>query len=68
MLQYKHTGKLSDIQLIDAYGEAIVTKYRVKSIWVNPYATTSNVDARAILMEAKRLAAKYNLELKIVMN
>jgi hypothetical protein len=68
MLQYKHTGKLSDIKIIDAYGEAIVTKYRVKCLWVNPYTTTGTADARTILMEAKRLAAKYNLELKIVMD
>ncbi len=68
MLQYMYEGDLNNIKLVDEYGEAIVTKYRIKRLWCNPYKVTSLNEARETLMEAKRLAAKYNLELKIISN
>lgn len=51
------------------YGEAIVTNYEVPAVlWFNPYSADTNQQAKEMLIEARRLAAKYNLELKIVMN
>ena len=67
MLQYIHEGSLEEISCGDfSYGEAIVTSYKVKRLWCNPYTARCKEEAREILMEAKRIAAKYNLELSIV--
>ena len=68
MLQYIHSCNLEDIKCEYWYGEAVVTKYRIKRLWCNPYTSQVPSEAKKVLMEAKRLAAKYNLELTIVMN
>lgn len=69
MLQYVYEGDLNNIRCDGSYGEAVVTNYNKPAVlWCNPYVVSVPSEAKAILAEAKRIAAKYNLQLKIVMN
>lgn len=72
MMEYIYNGKLEDAYLVDTednyYNEAIVYDFNIRSMWCNPYCVKDNKEAKAILMQAKQLANKYNLELKIVQN
>lgn len=72
MMEYIYNGNLEDATLMEVvdnyYNEAIVTNFSVIAMWCNPYCAKSNREAKEILIEAKRLSAKYNLQLKIVQN
>ena len=72
MMKYIYHGSLETATLTEVvdnyYNEAIVTNFSVTAMWCNPYCAKSNREAKEILIEAKRLSAKYNLQLKIVQN